>query len=180
MAYVIKVFIYFCSKSQEDTLIVYFVRIFRFLTAIIPYEKEQLRHFDLTCSFPRFPNFLFSASISLLRSELRPIYRTLLQELQSCYISCLDRIVPVNDRFSVGVISGSCSFTEFVNIIFVRFSFCSFFLPPRLLLWFSCFCTGHPYRHIIYCRIISNICHISGLLINLIVIIFRFFIAYRS
>ena len=62
----------------------------------------------------------------------------------------------------------------------VRFSFCSFFFTPNYCFWFSCFCTSHPYRHIIYCRIISNICHISGLLINLIVIIFRFFIAYRS
>jgi hypothetical protein len=40
LAYVIKVFIYFCSKSQEDTFIVYFVRIFSVFDSYNPVRKR--------------------------------------------------------------------------------------------------------------------------------------------
>ena len=50
LAYVINPEFPFCVKSQKAALIVYFMHVFLFLTAVITVEKEQVPHSCLTCS----------------------------------------------------------------------------------------------------------------------------------
>lgn len=111
----------------------YTLYVFSVFDSYNPYEKEQLRHFDLTCSFPRFPNFLFPLPSLYCGQNSGRYTGHCCQNCNRCYIFCLDRIVPVNGRFSRRSYLRRLFFTEFVNIISYDFPSVPSF-SPRLLL----------------------------------------------